>query len=412
MEKPDIYIVSAISIVISLALILVTPAASVALDKGGLNIAWKIDLKAGSIDARPLVSDSGIYVLGSGVYDWSDSTRLKAPCLIKLDHRGNERWRREIDSDTGYELCGPLLAEGKVWVLGGSGTLVKFSLGGEEEGKVKVCKGPVTASPLYYNGRVWCLSPGGNLTGIDPDSMEIRKRIETGHPIYYSSPVPYHDMLVFGTDDGWVLGIDPDSGRERIRVQLGTKVRTTAVRGDLGLAISGSTEGGGSRWVIMGPEGDTRLDRTYQGHASSPLYSAGLYFFPSDNRVHIIGTGGEEDRKIEVSGPVAGMDSAADTVFITTNINQGGEHSSLYRYDIETGTLDSREMTPHEWCLCPPTVFNDMVVTANDAGYLFVHEMDPEVEQGVRQGGPEIVPLVIISVTLVVILIMIGVKER
>lgn len=350
-------------------------------DPPTIGLEWKADLGNGYIDSKPLFVGGYIYVLTSGLYDWTTGRVISHPRLFKIDPAfGGVRWSLEFNSSVGYELSNPIYFKGYIYVLTADGILHKVSQHGVEVGWLKLPSFPFTTTPMPLNDEMVCVGPNGSVFMVDPYDMTIKYTVDIGHGVYYSSPALYHSLIVFGTDDGRVVALNPGSGAVAWSLYIGGKVRTTPSTSGPFIAVSSFVNGKGN-CALIDDAGTIVWLRTLEGKPSSPLYVDGLYLFPCGSRIWVLDysvliMGNNTTlRYVEVNGGVGGMTAHAHSVFITTNIDDNGRHSSLYIFNPKDGWLRGAEMVPYQWCLSQPTAFGGWVVCANDAGYVFLYHI-------------------------------------
>lgn len=368
-----------------------------------LELSTVVNLRNGYINTQPIATADGVYIFTAGIYDWSANKVIRPPAVFKILYNGNILWKLELPSNVGYELCTPLFTKNHLYVLVSNGYLYKISTDGNIVANIKVFNGIVTSSPCLYKNWIVCISNNGTIGLVDSDSMEIVTLQYTNHPVYYSSPIVYAETIIFGTDDGFVIGYNITQKHVVFSIHMGGKIRTTGAIGSEGIAISSYINDGVAYCIVISEHGAILWENKYNGKPASPGYLNGTYIFPAGTAIYLVKLMGGS-KTITLNGPVAGLQTTTDYVFITTNINTKKQHSSLYVYNIKNNTLVRYVMEPTEWCLSTPAIYKNYVITANDSGHVFLYRIGTHVN--VREWDAIDTNRSIVYVTSIIILIV------
>ena len=200
--------------------------------KFGLPIGWPLrDIQAGAT-----LDDAGnVYFTVSGH-------------LISLSPTGSLRFYASLNTCSGELVSTPAVANGRVYVGGGSNALYAFNatngspvwtrqLGGALGGVLDDAGSPAVGR----DGKIYVGSTDSFFYAFSPDGNQSWK-YDTGGPIN-SVPVVDHSEHVFvGSDDNYVYALDGANGQLIWRFNTGRKVRGSVVVGLRGEILSGSDD--------------------------------------------------------------------------------------------------------------------------------------------------------------------------
>jgi len=335
------------------------------------DLLWSVDLASGDIDTTPVVHGGKVFVVAQG--EPGSSSRLFA--LDGLN--GEVIWSTDLGTK-GFQLSTPAITNGLVLVGTTSGILHAFK---EGDGATQwtysfpSSDNGITGSPTIVRDRVIVPSGDGTLTVLDLKGNELWSS-DLGSPSYFSSPSSDGERVYVGTDNAGILCFELGSGELQWRKPTEGQVRSTpmlhdgmvyftTIEKENGIPVDGSLiasdKNGTDIWSEdIGPS--ITSPAIIDGKVVVGNHQGGILAFS----LH-----GEPLWSTRLNGPVhASPSTIKDHIFITTNTNSNGEHSTLYLLSSDGAVLWSEELAPHDWGLASPTIADHCVFTASDSGFV------------------------------------------
>lgn len=226
---------------------------------------WKNDLKP--LWKKPVgESHSSPVVVGGVVYAFYQPKGKNADALAAFDAKSGEmKWEKSYDRAEFKPLFGngprstPVVSGGKVFTLGGTGTLACWDAKtGEIDWKVDTLKEfnaknlffGISTSPLVIDGDKVIVMVGGKGAGVVAVEAKTGKTAwkATDEPASYSSPVLANKQLVLLTGAG-LLGLSPKGDKlwaVPFEGKVGNLIESSATPLVVGDVVIGSTVTGGS----------------------------------------------------------------------------------------------------------------------------------------------------------------------
>lgn len=329
------------------------------------NIFMEKNLESGAIDTTPCVVNGKIYISTGGVYDWKNMKYKKMPNIYCLDIKsGNLIWHTEIDAH-GWQISSPAYGAGAIYIGSTDGNLYALSAStGDVIWKLKT-NASITSSPIFVSGKIYVVDGNGTLLCINKDG-DVVWRYECGDGNYMSSPIPFGDGFIYGTDAGMLYYVI--DGKCVWKIQLDGKIRATPVISEDKVYVI-STEY--ANWIpnksriYAISDGKIIHERNIDASVSSPLIFKNRIYLGTfrgllclDMNLNLIWEY-YIDEIVQCSPCTDG-----EKIFFATNTNDGKVYGCT-----EDG-YKVWNITIGDYILSSPVIVNGMLIICSDDGYV------------------------------------------
>jgi len=344
-----------------------------------VNITWDVQLGKGWIDPTPAIRNGKVYVFTNGEYDFSSNEQVLPSTIVCLDERtGVKEWSRKV-SDSKVQLSSPAVRKNMIAVGSSDGSLYVFNVTSGKPLFTFQCGRSVygiTSSPLFVNDNIVFGGGDGVVYCLDASGKEVWS-YDTGNTIYFSSCASAEGKIYVGNDGGNLSCLDLMNGTFLWSHHVDGRIRTSPLIMDDLLVFTWSAYSGNvvtDGWLrAITNDGKLYWEEHLGGTISSPG-TDGRKVFVGNNRGEFFcfDPKGSQRWSFRANGPVQSSPAVArNGVFLTSNINLSGNHSTLYFLDNEGGMHFSYEILPYQWSMSSPAIGDGCVVFASDNGHVY-----------------------------------------
>lgn len=347
-------------------------------------IMWEKDLMNGAIDSGMVSANGRLYVVTSGIFNWTTYTHDSAPKIFCLDTAGEIIWEAEY-SNAGYQLASPLLTDDMLIVPSTDGKIYAFDVWNGSQlwnYSTGFSYTGITSSPVLYRNQI--IFGGGdgvlyafNLNGTVAWSEYIASSI------YFSSPAVRDGVIYIGSEDGLLHAVASDGSGEIWNVSVGGKVRSAPLLLDDMIVITYAVydgfvavDGGAMAIAYNGtPLWEVDLDAT----ATSPVSTPQGIAVTSDNGLAMISTEGEILWNMSFGTPIKGSPAVSeDTLYLVTWSNHTEVIAVGFDGEVMWQTTLSPD-SPDQYSMCSPIIADSILYVSADNGRVYAFGDIPPV---------------------------------
>lgn len=347
-------------------------------------IMWEKDLMNGAIDSGMVWADGRLYVVTSGIFNWTTYTHDSSPRIFCLDTAGEIIWEAEY-SNAGYQLASPLLTDDLLVVASTDGKIYAF----DKENGTELWNFTsgfsytgITSSPVIYRNQI--IFGGGdgtvyalNLNGTPAWSEHIASSI------YFSSPAVKDGIVYIGSEDGLLHALASDGSGEIWNASAGGKVRSAPLLMEDMIVITYAVydgfvavDGGAKAFAYNGtPLWEVELGAT----STSPVSTPNGIAVTSDSGISMISTEGEILWSISFDAPIKGSPAVSkDALYLVTWDN----HTEVMAIDFNGEVIWQTTLSPdspNQYSMCSPILTDSALYVSADNGRVYAFGDVPPV---------------------------------
>ena len=351
-----------------------------------LNEVWDKNLTNGPISTSAVSAEGLIYVVTSGVYNWTGMAYDSLPNLFCLDGAGKVIWNATING-AGYQIASPLITEDFVAVPSTDGKIYAFdSKTGSSywEAGTGFSWTGITSSPVFYRNQVIVGGGDGAIYSFAENGTLIWST-KIASSIYFSSPAARNGTVYIGSEDGKMHAVAANGTGEIWNATVGGKVRSAPLLLENEVVVTYSVyEGfvpvdGGA--VAYSYDGDEIWRVDVNATSSSAAETAQGVVVSSGDGLTMISLDGDVLWKADLGAPIKGSPSIGkDAIYAVTY----EELSKVHAVSFSGAILSSSPLEPKQYSMCSPTIADDMLYVTSDNGHLYAFSAaSPESEGNV-----------------------------
>ena len=370
-----------------------------------IDLLWNKDLNNGPISTSVVAANDRLYVLTSGVYNWTEMTYDSPPRLSCLNRTGSVLWSSTIGGAM-FEIGSPMITGDFVVVPSTNGIIYAFDIEtGAPDWIYTTGSSPmgVTSSPVFYrnqvivgggDGKLYSFGENGSLLWATPISSSI----------YFSSPSARDGIVYIGSEEGKLHAIAANGTGEIWNFTVGGKVRSAPLLLDDEIVVTYSTydgivavDGGA---VAVSYDGQELWRVDVNATSSSAAETANGVVVSSKDGLTMMSLGGQVVWRTSLEVPVTGSPSVgSDTIFAVT----AEEQSRVVAVNLTGAVIWSYALEPKQYSMCSPTVSDDTLYVTSDNGHVYAFSLSEAEEV---RGGDSV--LLIVAFVVVLGILMIG----
>jgi outer membrane protein assembly factor BamB len=371
-----------------------------------ISLDWDKDLVNGPVSTSVVTANDRLYVLTSGVYNWTQMTYDSPPHLSCLNRAGEILWNATIDG-TIYQIASPMITENLVVVPSSNGKVYAFDsktgapywISGTESSGTGL-----TSSPILYRNQVIVGGGDGKLYSF-ADNGTLLWATKVASSIYFSSPAARDGIAYIGSEEGRLHAVAANGTGEIWNVTVGGKVRSAPLLLENEIVVTYSNYsdsdlpvGGGVVAVSYDGEELWRVD--VNTTSSSAAETINGVVVSSADGLTMISQGGQVIWRTSLGADRIGSPSVGkDAIYVVTNEAQ----SRVVAVNLSGAIIWSYALEPKQYSMCSPTISDDVLYVTSDNGHVYAFSLiEPE-----QVGGGNMLFLVIVFIGIFTIL-MIG----
>jgi outer membrane protein assembly factor BamB len=370
-----------------------------------ISLDWDKDLTNGPVSTSVVAANDRLYVLTSGVYDWTQMTYDSPPHLSCLNRAGEILWNATIDGAK-YQIASPMITEDFVVVPSSNGKVYAFDsktgapywISGIESSGTGL-----TSSPILYRNQVIVGGGDGKLYSF-ADNGTLLWATKVASSIYFSSPAARDGMVYIGSEEGQLHAVAANGTGEIWNVTVGGKVRSAPLLLENEIVVTYSTyeditavDGGA---VAVSYDGEELWRVDVNATSSSAAETISGVVVSSADGLTMISLGGQVIWRTSLGAHITGSPSVGkDAIYAVTS----EEQSRVVAVNLSGAIIWSYALEPKQYSMCSPTISDDVLYVTSDNGHVYAFSLiEPE-----QVGGGNMLLLIIVFIGIFTIL-MIG----
>ncbi|MDD1767468.1 MAG: PQQ-binding-like beta-propeller repeat protein [Methanomassiliicoccales archaeon] len=374
---------------------------------GTVDLEWNRDLGNGPISSSVVAAGDRLFVLTSGIYNWTDMIYESPPILSCLDRTGDEVWNATIEGAM-FEIASPLIAGGIVVIPSTNGVVYAFNAENgmpQWDAAIGSSANGVTSSPILYRNQIIVGGGDGKLYSF-AENGSVLWSTQLSSSIYFSSPSARDGVIYIGSEEGKLHAVAANGTGEIWNLTVGGKVRSAPLLLEDEVVVTYSTyEGivavdGGVVAAAYDGEEIWRVD--VNATSSSAAETDSGIIVSSRDGLTMVSLSGQVQWKTDLGAPITGSPSVAnDTIYAVT----AEEQSRLVAVDLTGAVVWSYALEPEQYSMCSPTISDDTLYVTSDNGHVYAISLSETEDTGM---DPFVLSAVIALALTIPILVIIN----
>jgi len=369
-----------------------------------ISLAWDKDLANGPVSTSVVAANDRLYVLTSGVYNWTQMTYDSPPHLSCLNRAGEILWNATIDGAK-YQIASPLITENLVTVPSSNGKVYAFDsktgapywISATESSRTGL-----TSSPILYRNQVIVGGGDGKLYSF-ADNGTLLWTTKVASSIYFSSPAARDGIVYIGSEEGRLHAVAANGTGEIWNVTVGGKVRSAPLLLKNEIVVTYSiyenitaVDGGA---VAVSYDGEELWGVDVNSTSSSAAETINGVVVSSADGLTMISPGGQVIWRTSLGAHITGSPSVGkDAIYAVTS----EEQSRVVAVNLSGAIVWSYALEPKQYSMCSPTISDDVLYVTSDNGHVYAFSLiEPE-----PVGGGNMLFLILVFIGVFAILMV------